>query len=59
MALTQDQIPTLQQRFGLSYHLPYLLQGEAMVGLQQMSVLEVGGSLPRELVIDILAACRT
>ena len=58
MALTQDQIPALQQRFGLTYHLPYLFQGETMVGFQGMDVLEVGGSLPRELVMDILGANR-
>lgn len=43
MALTQDQIPALQQRFNLTYHLPYLFQGENMVGFQGMDVLEVGG----------------
>jgi SAM-dependent methyltransferase len=56
MPLTQDQVPFLQARFGLGYHLPYLLQGETLVGLKDMKVLEVGGSLPRELVIDTLEA---
>jgi hypothetical protein len=56
MPLTQDQVPALQARFGLGYHLPYLIQGQEIVGLSGMRVLEVGGSLPRELVIDTLGA---
>ena len=56
MPLTQDLIPSIQSRLGLSYHVPYLLQGENIIGLKDMKVLEVGGSLPRELVIDILGA---
>jgi len=56
MPFTQDQSPDLQKRFGLTYHIPYLFQGEAMVGFQGKKVLEVGGSLPRELVLDILGA---
>ena len=58
MPLTQEQIPSLQQQFGLTYHIPYLYQGEKMVGFQGMDVLEVGGSLPRQLVMDILGAKR-
>jgi len=56
MPLTQDQLPALQAHFGLGYHLPYLMQGQELVGLSEMRVLEVGGSLPRELVIDTLGA---
>jgi len=58
MAFTQDQVPSLQAQFRLSYHIPYLLQGENLVGLKGMRVLEVGGSLPRELVIDTLEAAQ-
>lgn len=56
MPLTQEQVSLLQTRLGLGYHVPYLLQGENLVGLKGMKVLEVGGSLPRELVIDTLEA---
>jgi SAM-dependent methyltransferase len=56
MPHTKDQIPELQTRFSLGYHISYLYQGESIVGLKGMRVLEVGGSLPRGLVIDILGA---
>ena len=56
MPFTHDQFPALQQRFGLTYHIPYLFQGESMVGFSGKKVLEVGGSLPQELVLDTLDA---
>ena len=58
MTLTQELIPLLQERFSLTYHLPYLYQGEQMVGFRGLDVLEVGGSLPSQLVMDILGAMR-
>lgn len=56
MTLDEESIPALQEKFSLSYHIPYLLHGERFVGFRGMRVLEVGGSLPRELVLDILGA---
>lgn len=46
----------LQKRFNLTYHIPYLQLADKKVGLVGQKVLEVGGSLPHELVIDILGA---
>ena len=44
------------QRYGLSYHLGYCQIADRMVGLKGKRVLEVGGSLPRELVLDHFGA---
>jgi hypothetical protein len=56
MPLLKNQAPTLQARFGLGCYLPYLIRGQEIAGLSGMRALEVGGSLPRELVIDTLGA---
>ncbi len=56
MSFLEEDIGTLQARFNLSYHIPYLMHGERTAGLKGMKVLEVGGSLPKELVLGILGA---
>lgn len=48
--LTPDKVATLQQRYGLSYHVPYALEADAQVGLRGKSVIEIGGSLPEAFV---------
>lgn len=58
MPFTQSEIPEIQKAFGLTYHVPYLFQAESMVGLSGKDVLEVGGSLPENLVINRLGAQR-
>jgi SAM-dependent methyltransferase len=49
-------VAQLQAKYGLSYHVPYALRAEATVGLRGRRVLEVGGSLPRDFVLDELGA---
>lgn len=56
MPLTEENSEELKTRFGLSYHIPYLYTGEESVGFSSHRVLEVGGSLPKELVIDELGS---
>lgn len=53
-----DRIKALQSRFGLSYHVPYALSAENLVGLKGKDVLEVGGSLPAGFVWEGLGARR-
>lgn len=53
-----DRIKALQTAFGLSYHIPYALSAEALVGLKGKDVLEVGGSLPARFVLEELGVRR-
>ena len=53
-----SSIESLQAKFGLTYHVPYALQGDALVGLRGKRILEVGGSLPRGFVLDELGAAQ-
>lgn len=46
----------LKKKYNLSYHIPWLLRGEEEVGFSSMKVLEVGGSLPENLVMDDIKA---
>lgn len=46
----------LQQKYGLSYHVNFAALAEQRVGLSDKRVLEVGGSLPRGLVLEDLGA---
>lgn len=52
--MDEEKIEEIRQRYSLSYHISYLLEGEKHVGFKGLRVLEVGGSLPKELVIDQL-----
>ncbi len=54
--LTRDNIAEHQQRYGLSYHVPYAFEAESMIGLRGKSVIEIGGSLPQAFVRDALGA---
>ncbi len=49
-APTAAETAYLGTRFGLSYHVPYCVQADQLVGLRGKRVLEVGGSLPAEFV---------
>ena len=54
MSLSNEKIAELQSEFNLSYHIPYLFAGDDAVSLKGKSILEIGGSLPKKLVLDIL-----
>lgn len=56
--MTRFSLEDLKFRFGLSYHLDYLQLAEDAIGLRGKRVLEVGGGLPKELVIDIFGAAQ-
>ena len=51
-----DRIDALKRKHGLSYHIHFADLAQQLVGLADRRVLEVGGSLPRELVLDDLGA---
>ena len=55
-SLNEENTELLKERYNLSYHISNLQLGVNMVGFKGMKVLEVGGSLPRELVMDIVGA---
>lgn len=54
--LTPEQIMEIQAKYNLSYHVNYAKHAEDIVGLKGQRVLEVGGSLPRAFVIDVIGA---
>jgi SAM-dependent methyltransferase len=54
MSVTESEVAAHQQRYGLSYHVTHALDAEAAVGLGGKTVLEIGGSLPRDFVRDAL-----
>lgn len=58
MQISKEKIAELQAKFSLGYHIPYLFEGDHAVSFAGKSVLEVGGSLPKELVLDTLGAER-
>lgn len=51
-----EDIPALQARYGLSYHVVYAQEAAVRVGLAGKSVIEIGGSLPRGFALDELGA---
>jgi len=53
---SEEKVKELQEKFDLTYHIPYLSVGMQMVGFEGMKVLEVGGSLPKGLIIDEIGA---
>ncbi len=57
-APTAAETAYLRQRFGLSYHVPYCVQADQLVGLRGKRVLEVGGSLPAEFVKNNLGVAQ-
>lgn len=54
--LSEDTLPELQARFGLTYHLRWAMTCQRELGFKGKDVLEVGGSLPEELVLGVLGA---
>ncbi|MGE5505415.1 MAG: class I SAM-dependent methyltransferase [Actinomycetota bacterium] len=51
-----ERMRHIRDRFGLHYHASYVVNAEMMAGFAGKRVLEVGGSLPRALVLDELKA---
>ena len=51
---TQNVIKECQEKFNLTYHVPYAVQCLNAVGFTDKDVLEVGGSLPPEFTFDYL-----
>ena len=54
--MSSQDIKTLQEKYNLTYHVPYALAAEQRIGLRGKRVLEIGGSLPRNFVLDELGA---
>jgi len=52
--LTESNISECQAKFNLSYHVPFAYSCQQMIGFEGKDVLEVGGSLPKEFVLDYL-----
>jgi cephalosporin hydroxylase/SAM-dependent methyltransferase len=52
--LTESNISECQAKFNLSYHVSYAYTCQQLVGFEGKDVLEVGGSLPKEFVLDYL-----
>ncbi|MBY0430941.1 MAG: methyltransferase domain-containing protein [Rhodospirillales bacterium] len=51
-------IEQIKEKYNLTYHVKYAMEAEKMVGLRGKKVLEIGGSLPRDFVLDELGAER-
>ncbi|MGD1902797.1 MAG: class I SAM-dependent methyltransferase [Geitlerinemataceae cyanobacterium] len=54
--LNQNNIRECQSKFSLSYHVSFAHNCQQLVGFAGKDVLEVGGSLPKEFVLDYLQA---
>ena len=52
--LTEKQIVECQEKFNLTYHVHYAATCQSLAGFKEKDVLEVGGSLPRDFVINYL-----
>lgn len=52
--LDSENISECQKRFSLSYHLTFANHCEQLIGFKGKDVLEVGGSLPKEFVLEWL-----
>ena len=52
--LTEFNISECQAKFNLSYHILFAYWCQQLVGFEGKDVLEVGGSLPKEFVLDYL-----
>jgi SAM-dependent methyltransferase len=55
-AADAERVRALQQKYALSYHIPFAMLADRLVGLRGKQVLEVGGSLPDGLVLGELDA---
>jgi len=52
LKLTDERRHFYLDKFKLSYHLPYLNHCMSKVSLYGKDVIEIGGSLPAQLVVD-------
>jgi len=52
--LSETNIAECQSKFNLSYHVNFAYQCQQTIGFAGKDVLEVGGSLPEEFVLDYL-----
>ncbi len=52
--LTESNFSECQTKFNLRYHVPFAYWCQELVGFEGKDVLEVGGSLPKEFVLDYL-----
>jgi SAM-dependent methyltransferase len=52
----ERRMQRIRERFGLHYHASYVVNADRMAGFPGKRVLEVGGSLPAELVLGELGA---
>jgi SAM-dependent methyltransferase len=55
-SLTQNTIQYCQQKFNLNWQVPMAFYCQQMVGFKDKDVLDVGGILPKEFVLDYLKA---
>lgn len=56
--MKEEHIRALQAKYNLSYHVGFADYAEQLVGLRGKRVLEVGGSLPRDFVLQELGAAQ-
>jgi len=56
--MDEFQKEALKKEFGLDYHIEYAAAAEELVGFKGKRVLEVGGSLPYRLALDVLKAAQ-
>ena len=54
--MTSLDMDALKKKYNLSYHIDFALTAQQYVGLRGKKDLEIGGSLPRGLVLDDLGA---
>jgi SAM-dependent methyltransferase len=52
----QQWADAYRAKYGLSYHIPFAWQAEQLVGLKGKRILEVGGALPAEFVLEGIGA---
>ena len=53
---TENIIKECQEKFNLTYHVPYAAHCQNAIGFEGKDVLEVGGSLPPDFTFDYLKA---
>ena len=52
MKIPPDLVDTIKAKYGLTYQIPYYEQFISEIAIEGLDVLEVGGAMPSELVID-------
>lgn len=56
--MDRETILRFEQELGLTYHVSYALEAQKTVPFKDQRILEVGGCLPSELVIDYFGAAQ-